>query len=116
MARKFVRSFSSLVVFAAFSSFTLTASAQLHSRIVQNVGDTEAVAISAPHPLARLEFDRVRVPISAMIGAPGQGFKIAMATLDIFRATVGAAALGLARRAFDEAIMRVRKRAPYSNL
>ena len=50
------------------------------------------------------------LPASALIGAPGEGFKIAMATLDIFRATVGAAALGLARRALDEATERVRKR------
>jgi acyl-CoA dehydrogenase len=50
------------------------------------------------------------VPASAMIGAPGEGFKIAMATLDIFRATVGAAALGFARRALDEAVSRAKKR------
>ena len=70
----------------------------------------ERLAVIAPHPLARLKFERVCVPASAMIGAPGDGFKIAMATLDIFRATVGAAALGLARRALDEAAARVRKR------
>jgi acyl-CoA dehydrogenase len=57
----------------------------------------------APHPLARLRFEACRVPASAIIGAPGDGFRIAMATLDVFRATVGAAALGLARRALDEA-------------
>ena len=79
-------------------------------------GDTNGLAVAerieviAPHPLARLKFERVRVPISALIGAPGEGFKIAMATLDIFRATVGAAALGLARRALDEAIARVSSR------
>jgi acyl-CoA dehydrogenase len=70
----------------------------------------ERLHVSAPHPLARLTFDRVRVPASAMIGAPGDGFRIAMATLDIFRATVGAAALGFARRALDETIARVRGR------
>ena len=70
----------------------------------------ERLDVIAPHPLARLRFDRVHVPGSAMIGVPGEGFKIAMATLDIFRATVGAAALGFARRAHDEAITRARTR------
>jgi acyl-CoA dehydrogenase len=70
----------------------------------------ERLDVIAPHPLARLKFERVCVPTSAMIGAPGEGFKIAMATLDIFRATVGAAALGFARRALDETVTRVRKR------
>jgi acyl-CoA dehydrogenase len=50
------------------------------------------------------------VPASALIGAPGEGFKVAMATLDIFRATVGAAALGFARRALDETIARTKAR------
>jgi acyl-CoA dehydrogenase len=70
----------------------------------------ERIDVIAPHPLARLRFERARVPASAMIGAPGEGFKIAMSTLDIFRATVGAAALGFARRALDETLARVRKR------
>ncbi len=70
----------------------------------------ERLEAIAPHPLARLRFERVRVPVSAMIGAPGEGFKIAMATLDIFRATVGAAALGFARRALDESIKRAKAR------
>ena len=70
----------------------------------------EKIEVIAPHPLARLKFERVCVPASAMIGSPGDGFKIAMATLDIFRATVGAAALGFARRALDEAAARVRER------
>jgi acyl-CoA dehydrogenase len=70
----------------------------------------ERIDVIAPHPLARLTFDGVRVPASAMIGAPGEGFKIAMATLDVFRSTVGAAALGFARRALDETLARVRKR------
>jgi acyl-CoA dehydrogenase len=70
----------------------------------------ERIEVIAPHPLARLTFDGVRVPESAMIGAPGEGFKIAMATLDVFRSTVGAAALGFARRALDETLTRVRKR------
>jgi acyl-CoA dehydrogenase len=70
----------------------------------------ERIDVIAPHPLGRLKFDRVRVPAAAMIGPPGDGFKIAMATLDIFRATVGAAALGFARRALDETIKRCRTR------
>ena len=64
----------------------------------------------APHPLATLEFDGCRVPDSALLGAPGEGFRIAMGTLDVFRTTVGAAALGLARRALDEALQRGRER------
>jgi acyl-CoA dehydrogenase len=70
----------------------------------------ERLNVISPHPLARLSFDRVRVPATAMIGAPGEGFKIAMATLDVFRATVAAAALGFARRALDETLTRVRER------
>jgi acyl-CoA dehydrogenase len=70
----------------------------------------ERIDVIAPHPLARLKFERATVPAYAMIGAPGEGFKIAMATLDIFRATVGAAALGFARRALDEAVARAKTR------
>ena len=68
------------------------------------------IPLSAPHPLATLEFADCRVPASALLGEPGEGFKIAMATLDVFRTTVGAAALGFARRALDEALARVRSR------
>ncbi|MGB0900333.1 acyl-CoA dehydrogenase family protein [Halocynthiibacter sp.] len=64
----------------------------------------------APHPLATLRFTDCRIPASAMIGEPGQGFKIAMSVLDVFRSTVAAAALGFARRALDEAITRVKTR------
>lgn len=70
----------------------------------------ERIDVIAPHPLARLTFNRARIPAAAMIGTPGEGFKIAMATLDVFRATVGAAALGFARRALDETLDRARKR------
>jgi acyl-CoA dehydrogenase len=62
----------------------------------------ERIEVIAPHPLATLRFDNVRVPVSNRLGAPGEGFKVAMATLDIFRSTVGAAALGFARRALHE--------------
>lgn len=58
----------------------------------------------APHPLASLHFENCRVGPDALIGAPGEGFRIAMATLDVFRTSVAAAALGFARRALDEAI------------
>src|SRR5213596_1187021 len=64
----------------------------------------ERIDVIAPHPLATLTFDAMRVPITNRLGAPGEGFKVAMATLDIFRATVGAAALGFARRALHEAL------------
>lgn len=64
----------------------------------------------APHPLATLRFTDARVPASAMIGAPGQGFRVAMSVLDVFRTTVAAAALGFARRALDEAMDRVQHR------
>jgi acyl-CoA dehydrogenase len=64
----------------------------------------ERIDVIAPHPLARLSFDGVRVPAANRLGAPGEGFKVAMATLDIFRSTVGAAALGFARRALHETI------------
>ncbi|WP_170350927.1 acyl-CoA dehydrogenase family protein [Ruegeria atlantica] len=64
----------------------------------------------APHPLATLRFSDTRIPASAMIGAPGAGFKIAMSVLDVFRSTVAAAALGFARRALDEALTRVSTR------
>ncbi|HEY1365140.1 MAG TPA: acyl-CoA dehydrogenase family protein, partial [Xanthobacteraceae bacterium] len=57
------------------------------------------IEVIAPHPLATLRFEAVRVPLANRLGAGGDGFKVAMATLDIFRATVGAAALGFARRA-----------------
>ena len=64
----------------------------------------------APHPLARLRFTDARVPKSALIGLPGAGFRIAMSVLDVFRATVAAAALGFARRALDETLARVSTR------
>src|SRR5262249_41570119 len=60
----------------------------------------------APPPRATLGFAGCRVPPATRLGAPGEGFRVAMATLDVFRSTVGAAALGLARRALDEASAR----------
>jgi len=64
----------------------------------------------APHPLATLRFENCRLPASTLIGRPGDGFRIAFSVLDVFRATVGAAALGLARRALDEALHHARSR------
>ena len=68
------------------------------------------IEVIAPHPLATLRFENCRVAASNRLGAPGDGFKVAMATLDIFRSTVAAAALGLARRAQHEAIERAATR------
>jgi acyl-CoA dehydrogenase len=62
------------------------------------------IEVIAPHPLARLNYDNARIPADAIIGEPGEGFRIAMETLNLFRVTVGAAALGFARRALDEAL------------
>jgi acyl-CoA dehydrogenase len=70
----------------------------------------ERIAVSAPHPLARLTFDAVKVPLTARIGAEGDGFRIAMATLDVFRPTVGAAALGFSRKALALSLARASSR------
>ncbi|MCZ4256562.1 acyl-CoA dehydrogenase family protein [Sulfitobacter sp. G21635-S1] len=70
----------------------------------------ERLETIAPHPLATLHFDNVKIPGSALIGERGKGFGIAMSVLDVFRSTVAAAALGFARRALDEAIARVTTR------
>ena len=70
----------------------------------------ERIEVMAPHPLAHLRFENLRLPATARIGGAGEGFKIAMSVLDVFRSTVGAAALGFARRALDEALARVKAR------
>jgi acyl-CoA dehydrogenase len=70
----------------------------------------ERLEVIAPHPLATLKMKGVVLPEEALIGKPGEGFKIAMSVLDVFRSTVGAAALGFARRALDEALGRVKAR------
>ncbi|SEO98270.1 acyl-CoA dehydrogenase [Salinihabitans flavidus] len=70
----------------------------------------ERLETIAPHPLALLRFNDVRVPGAALIGERGAGFRIAMSVLDVFRSTVAAAALGFARRALDEALARVSAR------
>jgi acyl-CoA dehydrogenase len=70
----------------------------------------ERIDVIAPHPLARLTFRGCRVPASSRLGASGEGFKVAMRTLDVFRTSVAAAALGLARRAMSEALARATTR------
>jgi len=73
----------------------------------------ERIDVMAPHPLATIRFSQARIPGTRRLGAPGEGFKIAMRTLDIFRSSVAAAALGFARRALDEALRHVRSRAMF---
>ena len=76
----------------------------------------ERIDIIAPHPLARLKFADCRIAAAQRIGEPGQGFKIAMATLDVFRASVAAAALGFARRALHEALCRATTRKMFGQM
>ncbi|MFN3628604.1 MAG: acyl-CoA dehydrogenase family protein [Casimicrobiaceae bacterium] len=76
----------------------------------EGLDDSQAIHVIAPHPLARLRFDGCRIASDALLGQENGGFKLAMATLDIFRASVAGAALGLARRALAEAVSWVRSR------
>ncbi len=71
---------------------------------------TESIAVMAPHPLGTITFNECRVPVENVVGDPGRGMRVALGTLDVFRTTVGAAALGFARRALDEAVAHVRQR------
>jgi acyl-CoA dehydrogenase len=68
------------------------------------------IDLLAPHPLGTLRLDSCRVPHESVVGEPGRGMAVALGTLDVFRPTVGAAALGFARRALDEAVAHVRER------
>jgi acyl-CoA dehydrogenase len=90
----------------AFAAFSVTAS---------NPGlvVTERLGTLAPHPLGTIALRSCRVDASALIGEPGRGLRVALGTLDVFRATVGAAALGFARRALDEATAHVRGRTAF---
>jgi len=88
------RGISAFVVFATDPGFSIA----------------ERIDVIAPHPLATIRFDNCRIPASRRLGLPGEGFKIAMRTLDIFRASVAAAALGFARRAASEALSHARSR------
>ena len=76
----------------------------------------ERINVMAPHPLARLRFDDCRIARTQRIGAAGEGFKIAMRTLDVFRTSVAAAALGFARRAMDEAMHRATTRKMFNGV
>jgi acyl-CoA dehydrogenase len=76
----------------------------------------ERIEVIAPHPLARLRFSNCRIAAAQRIGAAGEGFKIAMRTLDVFRTSVAAAALGFARRAFDEALRRATTRRMFDGM
>jgi acyl-CoA dehydrogenase len=78
-------------------------SAFIVDRDTAGLDDSERIEVIAPHPLATLRFADMRLPADALLGERGAGFAAAMATLDVFRTTVGAAALGFARRALDEA-------------
>ena len=71
------------------------------------------IDVMAPHPLGTLTFTDCRVPADAIVGEPGKGMRVALGTLDVFRTTVGAAALGFARRALDEAIGHVKQRVAF---
>jgi acyl-CoA dehydrogenase len=76
----------------------------------------ERIDVIAPHPLARLKFTDCRVPLSQRVGEAGEGFKVAMRTLDVFRTSVAAAALGFARRALDEALDRATTRKMFNQV
>ena len=76
----------------------------------------ERIDVIAPHPLARLRFTDCRVPAAQRVGAAGEGFKVAMRTLDVFRTSVAAAALGFARRAMDESLHRATTRKMFSGV
>ncbi len=91
------RSFVALVVDAATPGLSIS----------------RTIDVMAPHPLATMTFTDCRVPPDAIVGEPGKGMRVALGTLDVFRTTVGAAALGFARRAMDEAITHVKQRVAF---
>ncbi|ROZ72388.1 acyl-CoA dehydrogenase family protein [Ramlibacter sp. WS9] len=76
----------------------------------------ERIDVIAPHPLARLRFTDCRVPLTQRVGEAGEGFKVAMRTLDVFRTSVAGAALGFARRAMDEALQRATTRKMFNQV
>jgi acyl-CoA dehydrogenase len=76
----------------------------------------ERINVIAPHPLARLRFENCRVSGAQRVGAAGEGFKVAMRTLDVFRTSVAAASLGFARRAMDEALQRATSRKMFNGV
>ena len=74
------------------------------------------IDILAPHPLAEIHFKNCRVSAERLIGERGDGFKVAMSVLDVFRSSVGAAAIGIGQRALDETVERVTTRQLYGRL
>lgn len=103
------------VVFARSESIEQAAGARGISAFIlpadsEGLEIVERIETIAPHPLARLRFNQIRLPATSLIGKRGDGFKIAMSVLDVFRSTVGAAALGFARRALDETLARSQQR------
>jgi acyl-CoA dehydrogenase len=97
-------------LFARTGEGTRGVSAIVVDANVKGFSVAERIDVIAPHPLARLRFHDCAIPADHLIGAEGDGLKIALGTLDIFRTTVGAAALGFARRALDEATQRAATR------
>ena len=81
----------------------------------KGLDDSEHIAVMAPHPLATLKFSHCKLGAHALLGEPGEGFKLAMRTLDIFRASVAAAALGMARRALAQAVAFAQARAMFGH-
>jgi len=101
--------------YVVFAKTDPDAGAKGISAFVVEAGDpgfsvTARIDVIAPHPLGTLVLKDCRIPADRIVGAPGEGFRVAMGNLDVFRSSVGAAALGFARRAFDEAIARVNER------
>jgi acyl-CoA dehydrogenase len=94
---------------AALSAFVVGAK-------VPGVTVVERMALMAPHPIGEIKFENCRVPIENMIGNEGDGFGLAMETLDVFRPSVGAAACGMARRAVDEAVRYASSRKQFGRL
>ena len=83
---------------------------------MQGVRVVERTPLIAPHPIGEIAFDQCRVPVEDMVGEEGEGFKLAMETLDTFRASVGAAACGMARRGLDQAIRYASSRTQFGRL
>ncbi|HKP38345.1 MAG TPA: acyl-CoA dehydrogenase family protein [Pyrinomonadaceae bacterium] len=85
-------------------------SAFVVSARMQGFHVAERTEMIAPHPIGELEFRNCRVPAEDMIGRQGDGLKLSLQTLDMFRASVGAAACGMARRALDESLLHAKSR------
>lgn len=83
---------------------------------MQGFGVVQRIPLLSPHPIGEIAFDNCRVPAEDRVGKEGDGFRLAMATLDTFRASVGAAACGMARRALDEAVRYASERRQFGRL